>query len=41
MALSAADHFEIHDDTLILSKDPEVKLATFIAVKKIKKGTGL
>ena len=41
MALSAANHFEIHDDTLILSKGRAVKLATFVAVKKIKKGTGL
>jgi heat shock protein HslJ len=41
MALSAADHFQIHDDTLILSKGSAVKLATFIAVKRIKKGTGL
>jgi len=35
-ALSAADHFQIHDDTLILSKGRAVKLATFIAVKKVK-----
>ena len=33
MALSATDHFQIHDDTLILSKGHSVKLATFVAVK--------
>lgn len=41
IALSATDHFQIHDDTLILTKGRTVKLATFVAVKRIKKGIGL
>jgi heat shock protein HslJ len=41
MALSATDHFQIHDDTLILSKGRAVKLATFVAVKRVKDDTAL
>jgi heat shock protein HslJ len=36
MALSATDHFQIHDDTLILSKGRAVELAKFVAVKRVK-----
>jgi heat shock protein HslJ len=32
MALSRANHFQIHDDTLILSEDRAMKLARFVAV---------
>lgn len=33
MALSITDHFQIHDDTLLLSTGHDIMLAKFIAVK--------
>lgn len=33
MALSKTDHFQIHDDTLILSKSRELNLAKFVGEK--------